>query len=75
MATIKCPNCPKKFRTRDAVRSHIKAKHGGKGIGAFPREEDEDHEESFADRAIAAELDHAMGVDNDDYDWLVEPYK
>ena len=32
-------------------------------------------DESMADRAIAAELDHAMGVDNPDYDWLVEPYK
>lgn len=34
-----------------------------------------DDDESFADRAIQAELDHAMGVENDDYDWLVEPYK
>lgn len=31
--------------------------------------------ESFADRAIQAELDHAMGIGNEDYDWLVEPYK
>ena len=34
-----------------------------------------DHEESFADRAIDAALDHAMGIDNPDYDWLVEPYR
>ncbi len=75
MAKIKCPNCPKQFQDRNAVRSHIKAKHGGKGIGAFPQQEDDDYEESFADRAIQASLDRAMGVDNDDYDWLVEPYE
>jgi len=35
----------------------------------------DDDDESFADRAIQAELDHAMGIENDDYDWLVDPYK
>jgi DNA-binding XRE family transcriptional regulator len=54
---------------------HIKAKHGGKGIAPFRAENQPDYEESFADRAIAASLDHAMGVPNDDYDWLVEPFK
>jgi hypothetical protein len=35
----------------------------------------EDDDESFASRAVQAELDHAMGIQNDDYDWLVDPYK
>jgi hypothetical protein len=34
-----------------------------------------DDDESFADRAIQAQLDNAMGIDNPDYDWLVEPFE
>lgn len=50
---------------------------GGKGKRALPprAKAKTDDDESFANRAIDAELDHAMGVDNPDYDWLVEPYK
>jgi len=69
--TAQCPNCSRKFGDNNAVYLHIKAKHGGKGKAAFAPEEDE----SFADRAIRASLDHAMGIPNDDYDWLVEPWE
>lgn len=33
-----------------------------------------DDDESFAMRSVNAQLDHAMGIDNPDYDWLVDPY-
>ena len=31
--------------------------------------------EAMASRSIDAMLDHAMGIENDDYDWLVEPFQ
>lgn len=77
-----CRHCPKRFTDPFAMREHHKAKHKHKKLPQAVkdaihahRERRGDFEESFADRAIAAELDHAMGVDNPDYDWLVEPYK
>jgi len=69
---IKCPNCARRFADNNAALQHVKKKHGGKGAASF-RSDDDD--ESFADRAIAAQLDHAMGIDNPDYDWLVEPFE
>lgn len=72
--TIQCPNCTKRTDDTNAMMQHIKAKHHGKGIAAF-RPASDDDDDSFADRAIAADLDHAMGVDNPDYDWLVGPFK
>ena len=73
--TIPCPNCQRKFADNNAVAMHIKAKHGSKGIAPHRAENQPDYEESFADRAIEAAIDHAMGVSNDDYDWLVEPFE
>lgn len=32
-----------------------------------------DDDESFSDRAVQAELDRAMGVENEDIDWLIPP--
>lgn len=63
MAENKCPECTKSFPTRRGLKDHMRAKHT------------DDDDESFASRAIQAGLDEAMGVHNDDYDWLVEPYK
>lgn len=70
---IKCPYCSRMLRGADGVYSHVKQKHPNKKRAHLRRKND-DHE-SFADRAIAAQLDHAMGINNPDYDWLVEPYK
>lgn len=64
-----CPHCGKLLRGRDGVRTHIIAKHGGKGKGAFKPETDDD-DESFADRAIQASIDRACGIPTDD-DWLL----
>lgn len=44
-------------------------------FAALPKPDPTDDDESFADRAIAASVDHAMGVSNPDYDWLVEPFE
>lgn len=63
---IPCPHCGKRLFDKNGVRTHIKVKHGGKGIGAYK----EDVEESFADRAVQAEIDRACGIQNDD-DWLL----
>lgn len=65
-AKMPCPHCGKSFRGKAGVYSHIKAKHGGKGKGAFKP----DDEESFADRAVQAEIDRASGRPGDD-DWLL----
>jgi hypothetical protein len=63
MAENKCPECSKSFLTKRGLKDHMHAKHT------------DDDDESFASRAVAAELYEAMGIHNDDYDWLVEPYK
>lgn len=72
-----CSQGAKRFVDAFAVREHHRMKHGSKKLaqavkGATRRRADD---ESFADRAIAASLDHAMGINNPDYDWLVEPYR
>lgn len=63
-----CPHCGKLLRGRQGVRTHIIAKHGGKGKGAYKPDSDDD--ESFADRAVQAEIDRASGMPGDD-DWLL----
>lgn len=68
--TIKCPNCDRKFGDAGAVCQHIKSKHGGKRISAFRAENQPGYEPSFADLAVQASIDRAMGVENDD-DWLL----
>ena len=74
-----CSYCKKRFADAYAVREHHKQKHKGKRIDpkvtAAIRALKDDDDESFASRTLNAELDRAMGVDNPDYDWLVEPYK
>lgn len=64
---IQCPHCTKRFADNNGAYSHIKKKHGGKGKAAFRHQCDD---ESFADRAIQAEIDRACGIPNDD-DWLL----
>jgi hypothetical protein len=65
---VACPHCGKRLSGDAGVRAHIIAKHGGKGKGAFKPDGDDD--ESFADRAIQAEIDRACGIPTDD-DWLL----
>jgi hypothetical protein len=68
MKPWKCSRCGKKYANPDSVRIHVRDKHKGKGEPCrVPSPEDD---ESFADRAIQAEIDRAMGIPNDD-DWLL----
>ncbi len=77
--TFKCHLCSKSFADGHAQRAHHKSKHGNKKMPDsirkhnLPRRGDDD--DSYASRAIDAQLDHAMGIHNHDYDWLVEPFK
>lgn len=64
---VPCPHCGKKLADKNGVFLHLKAKHGGKGAGAFKPDDDD---ESFADRAVQAEIDRACGIPSDD-DWLL----
>jgi hypothetical protein len=66
----RCSRCGKSFGSRAAADQHIAAKHKGIGERVTVRLEDES---SFADLAIEAEIDHASGIHNPDYAWLVEP--
>ncbi len=69
-----CGRCGKKFDSETAVRNHAKDTHVRKGgaTDVFRRFDTvgEPEEESFADRAIQAQLDIAMGLPTDD-DWLL----
>lgn len=69
VAKIPCPHCGKMLRDRAAVYSHVKAKHRGLRNRAY-RPIKEEKEESFADRAVEAEIDRASGRPGDD-DWLL----
>ena len=75
MKQEKCNRCGMRFGTMASLQMHIRDRHHGKGAKSAPKEVFSNDDESFAMRAINAELDHAMGTPNDDYDWLVEPYK
>lgn len=55
----KCPTCGATCRTRERLVRHMEASHGY------------EHEETFAERAVQAEIDRACGIDNPDIDWLL----
>lgn len=79
----KCDHCSKTFADADGARMHHNKKHPNKRLNKEVRKafynakaaKREDDGESFASRAIDAQLDHAMGIHNDDYDWLVRPFR
>ena len=66
---IPCAYCTKTFKDENARWSHTKMRHPGKKNLRPPRAKDD--EESFADRAVQAEIDRACGIDNPDIDWLL----
>ena len=75
-----CTKCKSVFASVDGAISHAKQKHKGQGLSDLSNtviaERKAGHDdESFASRAVNAQLDHAMGVSNPDYEWLVEPFK
>ena len=65
-----CSHCAKRFADERSRRMHHKAVHAT-AVKCSARSADND--ESFATRSIKARLDHAMGIHNEDYDWLVDP--
>ena len=68
-----CSRCLKRFRTKKSAEDHIRQLHGGSGKVlpyVYKHRADAD-EPSMADRAVQAELDRAMGIGNDDIDWLL----
>ena len=65
---IRCTQCGRRFSKPSAHHQHNYAKHGGHAT--FITLADDQDDESFADRAIQAELDIAMGFHTDD-EWLV----
>lgn len=66
MATkTRCPHCGRLFK---CVEAHQIAKPCRAPTPASPRRAHDD--ESFASRAIEAEIDRACGIPNDD-DWLL----
>ena len=74
----KCTKCERAFASVDDLYSHCKKKHNRVGMNAeakATRAEKQGEYETIASRAVQAQLDHAMGIDNPDYDWLVEPYQ
>lgn len=68
MGKYQCHLCPRSFGDALARRQHVKVKHKGK-IAKPRRTEDDD--ESFAERAVQAEIDRACGIDSPDIDWLL----
>lgn len=73
-ALFMCGVCTKGFGSEQAVRDHAKAAHPkAPSIAIYQRIdriENTDNEPSFADRAVQAEIDMAMGLHTDDA-WLL----
>lgn len=65
---LRCNLCGKKFATSDGVTNHSNMVHGGNGRAIPLAERDDD--ESFAERAVQAEIDIASGKGSDDA-WLL----
>lgn len=67
-----CSRCGKRSTQRHGTKAHIDAYHHGDGEPLHkPRTRRDDDEDSFADRAIAAEQDKAAVIHNPDQDWLL----
>ena len=66
MKSFKCEDCNRSFAEKNALWQHRSRKHKQQARRR------NSGEASFASRAIDAELDHAMGIHNPDYDWLVQ---
>lgn len=69
---FQCSRCKDKFKTEQGAKAHIAKRHSKRGgeVIVMPDKPQEEYE-SFADRAIDAHLDRAMGVYNPDADWLI----
>lgn len=59
-----CPRCNKEFKTLRSKKKHMKDAH---------KKSQAEREPSFGELARQAELDHAMGEYNPDYEWLCDP--
>lgn len=57
--TMQCPICHKGFADTNAIRQHLRMKHGGDGKAQFPREDDEP---SLAEQFIDDEINEACGI-------------
>ncbi|MDR4483848.1 MAG: hypothetical protein R3B95_11650 [Nitrospirales bacterium] len=75
---MQCSACGKFFphgkkQRPSAMQNHIAMKHKGNAEMMKPPKPDdvEIDDESFASRAIQAELDEAMGIENFDREWLI----
>ncbi len=73
MKHYKCSACKKAFRTIQACEQHIEARHPKPHVilPEAPLEACDDDDESFASRAVQAEIDRACGIPNPDIDWLL----
>ena len=72
MKVFKCSRCNKSFHQQKSVLNHVKDVHGGVGsVEKRERPPQEPDDESMADRAVAAEIDRAMGIYNPDQEWLL----
>ena len=69
---FECSRCHKKFATKRAVIQHVSATHHG--VGSADKRKPKVYEpddESFADRAVQAQIDKACGIYNYDQEWLL----
>lgn len=71
---FQCSRCKDKFKTEQGAEAHIANHHrkkGGEVVTLSPFQHESGDGESFADRAIDAHLDQAMGIYNPDSEWLI----
>ena len=62
--------CNRKFKTKEAWRHHVRDYHLGKPT-IYDQEQRPTVDLSIADMIINAQLDRAMGVHNDDVEFLL----
>lgn len=70
MKPFRC-ECGRKFGSMKAWEQHKAMSYAHNPNATVTKIARPQREETFADRAIAAELDRAMGIYNPDQDWLL----
>jgi hypothetical protein len=66
-----CSLCGKRCTTPRGVEMHAADVHKKPAVAVRKPPKRDDDEESYADRAIQAEIDLAAGIYNPDQDWLL----
>lgn len=71
MKPWRCSICGKRKSSQNAVYGHARDVHKKPAEAIKVVRKNDDDDESYADRAIKADIDRAAGIYNPDQEWLL----